>query len=143
MQSKQLTSEVYIYNRNNSQWKQGCILNLEFIFPPPFFIYIFPQKKLITNRGCSPQAKNVQPFFAILSRLGEKYAYFLPIGEKIWISSPFSSPFNNFFPPTRSLAIFLPRGGGGQNYSQITCWGKKIIERGWKKEGNAYFFPNW
>ena len=28
-----------------------------------------------------------------------------------------------------------------KKYGQITWWGKKIIERGWKREENAYFFP--
>ena len=32
----------------------------------------------------------------------------------------------------------LPGGGGGQKYGQITCWGKKIIKRGWKKRGKMH-----
>ena len=49
--------------------------------------------------------------------------------------------------PQTSLGVYIflfdPPPGGGQKYGEITCWGKKMIEREWKRGVNAYFFPNW
>ena len=85
---------------------QGCILNLKFIFPPFFLFIFFPQMKF------PPQGKNLQPFFAILkilSQLGKRYAYFLPIGGKKWIFPPFFIPFQSFFFPNMLFGyIFAP-----------------------------------
>ena len=101
---------------------QGCILHLKLIFfaPPPFLINFFPNE-IYYIEGCAPQGKFSALFFAILvilSQLGEKYAYFLPIDEKICIFPPFFIPFQSFFPQHVIWPYFCPspaRGGGGQN----------------------------
>ena len=95
---------------------QGCILNLKsyFLPPPPSWFIFFPQLKSMIMRGARCRRKIVSLFLQLIifymyifSQKGKKYAYFLPIGGKICISSPFLSPFNHFFPPTSYLAIFL------------------------------------
>ena len=60
--------------------------------PPPFLIYIFPQMKFNMMSGWA--GGKISAFFsAIFSQLGKRYAYFLPIGEKICIFLPFFIPF--------------------------------------------------
>ena len=58
--------------------RQGCILNLKFIFlPPPTFLFIFfPLLTFIIMRGCTSEGKNFQPLFF-------NFVYFKSIGEKI------------------------------------------------------------
>ena len=57
--------------------------------------------------------------FYILSPLGKKYGYFLPIGErKNMHFPPFLSPSNNFFPQNCYLAIFF-WGGQTEKYTHL------------------------
>jgi len=89
---------------------------MKFILPPPFFIYIFSPTEFFFNEGVRAAGENISDFFFvifyILSQLGKKYAYFLPI----------LSPFNQFFSPTCCLAIFPlpPWGGGGGKTEKYT-----------------------
>ena len=64
--------------------------------PPPFLIYIFPQLTLTIMRGCAPQVKNFQHFFAILYiliQMGKNMHTFYQL-EKTYAFFPlFTSPF--------------------------------------------------
>ena len=88
--------------------RQGCILNLKFIFPPPpFWLIIFPRLKFFIMRVCAPQVNNFQTFFL-------KFCIFKSIGKKICIFPPFFIPFQSFFSPNLLFGhIFASQPGGG------------------------------
>ena len=105
---------------------QGCIFNLKFIFmdpPPPTFWFIFlPHLKCITTSTPSRHRRKMFSIFFcailyILSQLGKKYTFFLPIGEKICIIPHFFIPFQYFFPPNLLFGHICPPppGVGGSN----------------------------
>ena len=127
--SKVENREFFKYKNKCRVTYQGCILNLKFIFPPTPFLdsYFFPQGNLIIMRWCAPHAKNVKLFFGNfvnIKSIGEKICLlFTNWGKKNAFPPFFSSPFNNFFPPTWYFAIFLPPGVGGSNrkiYTPVT-----------------------
>ena len=65
---------------------QGCILNLKFIFcPPPFLIYIFSPNEIYYIEGVRAAGEKFSAFFlgnfVNFKSIGEKYAYFLAIGD--------------------------------------------------------------
>ena len=68
------------------QLHQGCIYKIlnSYFWPPPLHDSYFSKINLIIMRGCAPQRYKFPAFFVavllILSQLGKKYAYFLPIG---------------------------------------------------------------
>ena len=112
---------------------QMCILCLKFIFlpPPPFWFIFCPQPKFIIMRGCALQAKNFPPFFAILyilSQLGEKYAYFLPIAEKNMHFPSFFISFQFFFPQPVIWPYFCPPPRGREGGSNRKIYTPEIMK---------------
>ena len=110
---------------------QGCILNLKFIFlpPPPLFFFwlIYLPQMFNIRRGYAPQAKNVQPCFAILkilNKLGKIMHTFYQSGEKYAFFPLFSSPFNNLFPQHVIWPFFCPPppAGGEVKQKNIHPW---------------------
>ena len=114
--------------------RQGCILNLKFMFaPPPLFdLYFCPKWNLIKCGGACRRRKIFRLFCGILyifSKLGKKYAYFLPIGEKYEYFLPIGEKI--CIPPPLffcSLSIiFFPQhviwpGGGGVKQIKKHPW---------------------
>ena len=107
----QIGTIVDINHGGNIKLVQGCILNLKVLIfpPPPILIYIFSPPKSIIMRGCALCN------FVHFSQLGKKYAYFLPIGEKICIFLLFYIFSIIFFPQPVIWPYFCPQGGGGSN----------------------------
>ena len=94
--------------------KQGCILNLKFIFlpPPPLLdLYFFPNRTLLLWGG-----NNFQPFFLQFCifqvNRGKNMHNFYQLGKKYAFSPLFVSPLNNFFPQPVIWPYFCPPGGG-------------------------------
>ena len=88
---------------------QGCKLNFKFSFcpHPPFLIHIFSPNNLL--RGSARRSRKLLSLFfcnfVYFKSIGEKYAYFLTIGEKICIK--IIHPLSKTFPPTCYSAIFF------------------------------------
>ena len=60
-------------------------------------------------------------------QLGEKYAYFLPIGEKICVFPPFFIPFQYFFSPNLLFGhIFAPHPRGNKPQTTIEKYSLKM-----------------
>ena len=79
--------------------------------------YIFCPNEIYFMKEVRAAGKNFSAFFLIqpliflqfctsVGQLEKKYAFFIPIGEKICISPPFSPLFYNIFSPIRYLAPF-------------------------------------
>ena len=67
--------------------------------------------------------KNMHTFH----QLGEKYAYFLPIGEKICVFPPFFIPFQYFFSPNLLFGhIFAPHPRGNKPQTTIEKYSLKM-----------------
>ena len=100
------------------------MLNMKFIFlpPPPLLIYIFPQLTLTIMRGCAPQVKNFQHFFAILYiliQMGKNMHTFYQL-EKTYAFFPlFTSPF---FPNLFGHILHIFWGVKQKNIHPWSCY---------------------
>ena len=97
------------------------------ISPPPFLIYTFSPTEIDSNEGVRAACEKFSALFCnfvYFKSIGEKYAYFLPIGEKICISPLFYPLSIIFFPQPVIFPYFSP-GGGGQTekYTPLRYFG--------------------
>ena len=116
---------------------QGCI---EINYLPPFLIFVFSPNKIY----CMVVRVAGEIFFSVFfcnfvsfKSIGEKYSYFLSIGEKICNFPLFSSPLNNFFPQHVILPFQTEKQKNIHNVVQI-----QYSYRSFKEAREATFFFN-